>query len=338
MLYILFSAAKLNQIDLVWQQCASNYVSVALVSVGVILLQIKYSGLPYSSLSSQKKLKKIIFVNFVWALDRLCHAIFYTMRPKDLIIESTDIDNFNVNNLATSIILIVDLILEVLCFLIILETSFFSIFTEPTESQNNLLRSSITPLTSIATMPEQPDEDYIAKLDFSRYRFSDENLKLELAISDSPTKLGALYYGTLKGLGVAIRVLKLIHVSKYVRETIEGEINSLKEFKNTHYRGVIGIIYSYDSLKIITNYMANSSLHELLHDRKKHFSTSQKLLFACEIAACIKYWHDRGRVHGHITSHNILFDSDFKVVITDLGFEVLKKYSGLVSGYANKSS
>ena len=48
--------------------------------------------------------------------------------------------------------------------------------------------------------------------------------------------------------------------------------------------------------------------------------------------------HSLGKVHGHLTSHNIVINSNDRVFITDFGMGKIKKYAGIVCGYSNKTA
>lgn len=46
--------------------------------------------------------------------------------------------------------------------------------------------------------------------------------------------------------------------------------------------------------------------------------------------------HQNGIVHGHLHLNNILLDQNFNIIISDIGFNSLKKVSSLRCGYINK--
>ncbi|CAG9336134.1 unnamed protein product [Blepharisma stoltei] len=337
LLYGIILLEKLYPADMVIQQSICCYIAIAIVLAGIIYLQVKYSGLPYNSLRSQKSLRKIIAVTIIWTLGRFSHATLYIMRPGDLIEESNEIKEVSVDDVVPSVILLIDLISEILCYVMILESSFFNIFTRKSDSEHTSLMTPFDNMQSVDTVPEE-SEGVFTSANASHTRLTNDDLRIEMAISEIPNKLGSLHFGTLRGANVAVRKLNLTQVSKYVLETIDAEISSLRYFKNKHYNGIIGSLVDDKSLKIISAYMSNFSLYELLHDQKRHFPIHQKLVFASELAFCIKEFHNKGRIHGHLSSHNVLFNENFNTFISDLGFDVLKKYAGLVAGYVNKSA
>mmetsp|Transcript_23172 Transcript_23172/g.22947 ORF Transcript_23172/g.22947 Transcript_23172/m.22947 type:complete len:91 (+) Transcript_23172:21-293(+) len=58
---------------------------------------------------------------------------------------------------------------------------------------------------------------------------------------------------------------------------------------------------------------------------------------ALELAACLETVHAQGKVHGHLSSENILLNDEGVALISDLGFQKMKKYAGIIFGYTNKS-
>lgn len=63
-----FGLLFLNLISIeaiVLQQCVWNFLSSAVVGIGLIIVQVKYSGLPFKSEQAGKYLKTVLFVTFV---------------------------------------------------------------------------------------------------------------------------------------------------------------------------------------------------------------------------------------------------------------------------------
>ena len=81
--------------------------------------------------------------------------------------------------------------------------------------------------------------------------------------------------------------------------------------------------------------MIKGSLFDALHINNMPLTLTEKIRISGDIAAGILNFHMQGKAHGHLTSHNILFDENFTPYISDLGFNKLKKYAGIVSGYTN---
>ena len=65
---------------------------------------------------------------------------------------------------------------------------------------------------------------------------------------------------------------------------------------------------------------------------------AKKLGIMMQIARAFEHIHCTGRVHGHLTSENILVNENEHVFVSDLGMNKIKKYAGIVSGYSNKSA
>ena len=275
-------------------------------------------------------MKTVNFVTFIWIIGRICHGILYLIREDS-------INNSNGSELEeifdrtyTVILIIVDLLVtELLCFIFILDLSFFRIFSSdfidsPVISKSMLDKHEIS--------MNLCNED-----DFTPSEKNSSFLQTE-PLSNQKGKLGSLYLTEINNTRVVIRKIALTRVNQYVVENIQSELEKIKQL------GVKNLAIYHDfrlakaQLELIMPYFEEGSLYFNLHVKKTQFTDLQKIIIAQKIAEILNNIHKESKHHGHLTSHNIFLKHNYEVFISDLGLDHLKKFCGLVAGYSNKSS
>ncbi|KAG8364066.1 hypothetical protein BUALT_Bualt19G0087400 [Buddleja alternifolia] len=151
--------------------------------------------------------------------------------------------------------------------------------------------------------------------------------------SFSPSRLigkgshGSVYRGVLKG-GRHVAVKKQSLGLRKLRDDskLENEARILSSLnQNSCLINLLGISHDVSGSKIIvTHYMPNGTLHELLH-----FSTTappwpKRVEIALQIAKGVCFLHESNPsiVHRDIKSANILFDGNWNVKIADFGLAI----------------
>ena len=147
--------------------------------------------------------------------------------------------------------------------------------------------------------------------------------------------LGKLYKAKFKDSSVLFRKIVLPRLSGYIVEELTLEIDVHRTMNFSHVLPIIGIVIELPVIGFITPLMIKGSLFDALHINNMPLTLTEKIRISGDIAAGILNFHMQGKAHGHLTSHNILFDENFTPYISDLGFNKLKKYAGIVSGYTN---
>jgi serine/threonine protein kinase len=150
-------------------------------------------------------------------------------------------------------------------------------------------------------------------------------------------KLGKVFFGVMNGMNVAVRQITLARVNTYVIEKLETEIADLRNITNPYLLPTLKVIIKKPNLDLVMPFVQKGSLFSALHQEKTRLSLGEKLEICKQIALSMKLTHQQGRVHGHLSSHNVFLDTD-SVLVGDLGLEHLKKYVGLMGGYCNKSA
>lgn len=154
----------------------------------------------------------------------------------------------------------------------------------------------------------------------------------------SKRSLGTLHKGFYSGHQILVKRIKYSKIGKFVLDQLLQEVIDIKRLQGSYILPLIGISLSDSQIDIITPYIPNGSLFSALHQLNSFFTHRDKLRIAREIAFAMKNLHYQRKVHGHLTSHNVLFGKNNKVLISDAGLDYFRKYAGLVLGYSNKSA
>lgn len=196
------------------------------------------------------------------------------------------------------------------------------IFTQPSKS---LLTNDETVTLTDSFLPPNPFID-------------PTELTLKQKLGSRPNGLGELYKCTYKGREVAYRKTSFPRMSGFVLEEFNLEIISLKALDSNYLVTLIGASFNLPSVGIISSYMSNGSLFFMLHESSTRLLNSEKKKIIIELAQGLRELHSMSRFHGHLSSHNVFFDSESRVRIGDLGLEKIKKYAGVVINYTNKNA
>jgi serine/threonine protein kinase len=325
-LYILLFCGLLSELDIIIQHSALCFFISLIVLISIGIVQFKYSGIPYISNDAQLIMKKVLIVVFVWSIGRIVHGILYLIREKDLITESKDLSGITVSNPVPTIILIFDLLItEILCFMFVVDYSFFRIF-----------------LKEIDDFPKVPLLDRVGEEDYERPVMNLEATEAEIVVEkEIPSglhKLGKCYIGKYLNRPATIRRLHLPRVNNYIIEKLHEDLNMLSTIFCPHYAPPLALSIRNETIDIVYPCFPKGSLRDLLNNSFLSSSYIKLLKIGREIAFCMKIFHDFGKVHGHLTSYNVLLDPEDTVFISDLGLDHLKKYCSITADYRNKSA
>ena len=146
-----------------------------------------------------------------------------------------------------------------------------------------------------------------------------------------------MHQGYLNKDLVIVRRISLTRMSNYVIEKLQQDINEINSIVNPYLLANIKLLVKKPIIELVMPLISGGSLFSALHEKKAQFTIKEKLQIAKEIALSLKLIHNQNRSHGHLSSHNILLDSN-SIFVADLGLEHLKKYAGLVGAYCNKNA
>lgn len=167
---------------------------------------------------------------------------------------------------------------------------------------------------------------------------NEQDIKIIESFEPQPHKLGKLYKASLDNSVVLYRKISFPRLSSYICEEFLSEIDSYKEILTENIIPVLGIVLNDPVVGFISPFFTNGSLYTQLHTKKTKFSLKTKISIAISISEALEEIHSIPRAHGHLSSHNILFDDKMRPNISDLGFVKVKKYAGLMIDYTNLSA
>lgn len=134
---------------------------------------------------------------------------------------------------------------------------------------------------------------------------------------------GAVYRGTFRGDAVAIKKLHPIdgQVTPMQIEEFSKEVANLQALRHPRLVNFIGAAFSSPNLCIVTEFMPNGSLYELLHQRKQAISTTQRVSISTQIAEGVAFLHEQSPpfVHRDLKSMNVVLDFLLNVKLCDFG-------------------
>lgn len=113
------------------------------------------------------------------------------------------------------------------------------------------------------------------------------------------------------------------HLVESDRNKIFKEAEILHKARFSYILPILGICYEEDNIGIVTEYMANGSLNQLLHEESPSIEIVWPLRFRIlyEIALGVNFLHNLSPplLHHDLKTPNILLDDDFHAKIADFG-------------------
>ena len=311
--------------------CFDISISISLL-IFAIVLHKKFSGVPTKSERWMKVLKKLNFVTVFWITGRTAKSILDILSFMSVTAQVTII--FGDSNLAEVVyILIAIFITEILNIMLTIDYAFFSMFIDKEkyeevkktrESKEHPTEQNMT--TKLNRLSMVSHNPYI----------DDKSIELLEEITGRLNSLGKMYKATHIGRPIAYRKIMISNISTYVTEEVQQEVETYQRICISGLVRVTAIVLNGNTVGLAYPYYEHS-LYKLLHIDSKKFTFNEKLVILTKIAEILTEIHNEGKVHGHLTSHNILFENS-EPLISDLGFHKLKKYIGIKSNYNYKSA
>lgn len=134
---------------------------------------------------------------------------------------------------------------------------------------------------------------------------------------------GAVYRGFFRGQEVAIKKLHVPDgaVSPLQLEEFKKEVANLQALRHPRLVSFIGFAFAPPSVCIVTEFMPNGSLYDLLHQRKATVFYSQRSAIAVQIAEGVDFLHSKSPpcVHRDLKSLNVVLDFALNAKLCDFG-------------------
>ena len=321
LLIIVFLAGSISGMNLEYIIASLDIAFGFAILLEVIILQAAFSGIPTKSVVWAAKLRKVNLVTIFWCIGKLVSGIFDIFR---LATEKAELINFYEDNKISTLELSFDILTifmaEILSTLLTLDYAFISMFRDEPEPKMQL--PTVVRASMVSINP------YIKS----------EEVTIGEEIPTTSRNLGKLYNAQFLSKEVIYRLIQISNISAYVIEEIQAEMESYKTFYVDGIVRVFAIVIEKTSVGLVYPFYKNKSLYNAMHIEKVKYSYPEKLNMLRKIAEILVDIHGEGKVHGHLTSHNILLESKNDPVIADLGFHKLKKYVGIKNNYSYKSA
>lgn len=308
-----------------------NFSLAASTVIGMISLQIRYSGVPLRSESWKAKLSRMNIVTAFWTAARILQGVLDILDQYDSTSLSYQMSETNSNSIgkdSAAYLFSVLIISEITCILMVLDYSFMAIFVfndeEKTEKKVELLERNSDISNSFMNQSLQ-------------VRINMAEVCVLSQIFTNKSTLGKVYKATYNNRYVIVRKIVFSRLSTYVLEDFSEELDSYNS-NHPNILPIMGVSLELPNIYLILPLIEPGSLFKILHVDHKSLAFGTKVKYSIQIATALFYIHNIGKVHGHLTSHNVLVSNNDHVYIADLGMSKIKKYAGIMNGYCNKSA
>jgi hypothetical protein len=302
-------------------------ISISLL-IFAIILHKKFSGVPPKSEKWAKMLKKLNFVSVFWITGRTAKSVLDFLSFISVTAQVTMV--FGNSNMTEVIFLILAIfVTEILNIMLTIDYAFFRMFIERDEF-------GAAQVTSSTESKQMTFKKHRLSMVSANPYIDDKDIELSEEIIGRVNALGKMFKANYLGRQLAYRKIMISNVSTYVTEEVQQEVETYQKLCISGLVRVAAIVLNANTVGLAYPFYQNS-LYMLLHVEGKKWKFTEKIVVLAKIAEILADIHAEGKVHGHLTSHNILFDQD-EPLVSDLGFHKLKKYIGIKNSYHYKSA
>ncbi|KAF8567273.1 hypothetical protein P879_03880 [Paragonimus westermani] len=124
--------------------------------------------------------------------------------------------------------------------------------------------------------------------------------------------------------GCLLVLKEVLNGSNDQEEALVREINLLRNLKHPNILTCIGVVVWNRRISLVTEYIAQGSLHRVLMESPLELLTCcKRVSYARDITAGMTYLHENNLIHRDLTTHNCLVRRDDSVVVSDFGLSKL---------------
>jgi hypothetical protein len=309
-----------------------NFSLAGSTVIGMVTLQLRFSGVPLRNETWRTKLNRISIVTIFWTFARVLQGILDILdqyKETSLSHQMSKSESSSLGNAQAACLFTILIISEIVCVLMVLDYAFMGIFVFTEEENESKKKISLR---------QTSHESYSSVLDRSlQIRVNMKDVCILSQIPSSISGLGKVYKATFEGRDVFVRKIVFSRLSTYVLEDFSQELDACNAV-HPNILPILGVSLELPVIYTISPLVEPGSLFKLMHIEKKTMGFNVKLSYLMQIASGFCHMHSLGKVHGHLTSHNIVVSHSDRVFVTDFGMAKIKKYAGIVCGYSNKSA
>lgn len=335
-LYLVFAGGNMSNLTLSREVLISSLIVEVAGLILLIVLEVKFSSVPIKNEIWRKRVRKTKLIAFYWTFARLARElVVLVLDSLTFQIGESISDGNNADLQVLCVYFVICIFSEIIPIFQVQDYEFIEIFLLTDEEESGeLLLVPIERKHTIKPGKRNMRFTMVAENPFKNI----EDISIIQSFDPEPHKLGKLYKAIFNSSTVSYRKITFSRLSTYVCEEFIDEIDSYKEILTENIIPILGIIMNEPIVGLISPYFSNGSLYKILHLQKAKFSVKTKLEIAITISEALEEIHSLPRAHGHLTSHNILFDDNMRANISDLGFTKVKKYAGIMNEYTNLSA
>jgi len=168
----------------------------------------------------------------------------------------------------------------------------------------------------------------------------------ELNISQVISKgsFGEVYLARYRGKEVSVKRCILRHDGSMTKEqlhNLEREINTYRTLNHPSIVKYIGCVLEHPNLAIVTEYVPNGNVFDLLFTHRVDLPAAIRLKIASQVALALNYMHscDPIVIHRDLKTQNLVLDVDYSVKLCDFGkTQPMEEDSALPLGQDNGGS
>ena len=130
---------------------------------------------------------------------------------------------------------------------------------------------------------------------------------------------GEVFLVTHKETGEEMVLKELYRVDEEAQLNFLREVAFLRSLNHVNVLRFIGVLYKDKKLHLLTEFIAGGTLREMIHNPNLMLQWDQRLNFAKDISAGMRYLHSMNIIHRDLNSQNCLVRRDGTVVVADFG-------------------
>lgn len=136
--------------------------------------------------------------------------------------------------------------------------------------------------------------------------------------------LGRGFFGqavkvTHKVTGEVMVLKELFRFEEDAQKSFLKEVSVLRSLDHPNVLKLLGVMYKDKKLNLVTEYIDNGTLKDMLEDLSRSLSWIQKVEMAKDISSGMAYLHSMDIIHRDLNSQNCLCRKDGTVVVADFG-------------------